>query len=173
MSFAMIRDGTSNTLAVSEQLVGLGRANMVKGGMATIVWPSGTTYTSAVNCLARIDPTDARRFTGGAATYRGLLWSYGYGHYAGVSTVLAPNKLNCLTDTATAYWGIFPPSSGHPGGVNGMMCDGSVRFFSESIDTGASATANEVNPQPSNAASPFGVWGAIGSRVGGEPVAIP
>ncbi len=171
ISFAGIRDGTSNTLAVSEQLVGVPRANMVKGGMANAVWPTSAWGQNAAPCLARIDPTNAQRFTGSAATYRGTKWAYGYGHYAGISTVLAPNMLNCLCDTAVGYWGIYPPSSEHPGGVNGAMCDGSVRFFSETIDTG-SATATEV-ARPSMAASPYGVWGALGSRAGGEAVAAP
>jgi len=179
LPLAAIIDGTSNTLAVSEQLIGLQKTKVVggvtygivRGGMATVVW-STNAYTSPANCYARIDPADSTRFTGGVATYRGTKWAYGYGHYSGVCTVMPPNKLNCLMDTATGYWGIFPPSSEHPGGVNGVMCDGSVRFFSETIDTG-SQSAMESNNPPVTVASPYGVWGAIGSRAGSESVALP
>jgi hypothetical protein len=44
------------------------------------------------------------------------------------------------------------------------MGDGAVRFISENINAGTqSAVANNVSGQ-----SPFGVWGALGSRMGGE-----
>lgn len=56
-------------------------------------------------------------------------------------------------------------------GVNGLMADGSVHFFSETIDTGNLVTdapaSNSSNP------SPFGVWGRLGSKSGGEPVQVP
>jgi hypothetical protein len=52
------------------------------------------------------------------------------------------------------------------------MADGSVQFISQSIDTG-----NQTIVQQSNAAgmalyggpSNYGVWGALGTRNGGEP----
>jgi hypothetical protein len=49
--------------------------------------------------------------------------------------------------------------------VNVLFVDGSVRFVSESIDTGNMA----VKPILGNA-SPYGVWGALGTRGGGEVI---
>jgi hypothetical protein len=51
------------------------------------------------------------------------------------------------------------------------MADGSVRFVSSNIDTG-----NLAVPAPaatSGVPSPFGVWGALGSKAGGETVSVP
>jgi hypothetical protein len=44
------------------------------------------------------------------------------------------------------------------------MADGAVRFISENIDTGNLA-APDVR---GNGPSPYGVWGALGTRQGGE-----
>lgn len=48
------------------------------------------------------------------------------------------------------------------------MGDGSVRFISQSIDTGNLAV---VAPAANGGgASPYGVWGALGSARGGETI---
>ena len=63
--------------------------------------------------------------------------------------------------------GIYPPNSYHTGGVNAVMVDGSVHFISENIDTG-----NLTLPMPEAVTwgnpSPYGVWGAMGTAIGGE-----
>ena len=56
-------------------------------------------------------------------------------------------------------------NSYHPGGVNVLRADGSVSFISETIDTGNLAAASVTN-----GASPYGLWGALGSKNGGEVV---
>jgi len=58
-----------------------------------------------------------------------------------------------------------PPASRHPGGVNCLLADGSVRFISDTIDTG-----NLMVQQPDDGASMYGVWGALGSKAGGETI---
>ena len=49
--------------------------------------------------------------------------------------------------------------------MQAALHDGSVRFISETIDTG-----NLSVPQPDAGASKYGVWGALGSKAGGETV---
>ena len=56
---------------------------------------------------------------------------------------------------------LMSATSGHPGGVNGLLFDGSGRFFSETIDTG-SLTVKFEGPNAVGE-SPYGVWGAMGS----------
>jgi hypothetical protein len=66
-------------------------------------------------------------------------------------------------------------SSYHPGGGHVLIADGSVHFISETIDAG-DITAGEISgqtDQPSGGRSPYGVWGALGSRSGGEASKIP
>jgi len=51
------------------------------------------------------------------------------------------------------------------------VADGSCRFISDTIDTG-DLTQPEPRQQPAGftGQSPYGVWGAMGSKMGGETV---
>jgi prepilin-type processing-associated H-X9-DG protein len=83
---------------------------------------------------------------------------------SGFNTILPPNSIGATN--YSSEWGsehILPPDSRHPGGVNAMMADGSVRFVSETIEAGNPASAGVTQ-----GLSPFGVWGAMGSKAGGE-----
>ena len=51
----------------------------------------------------------------------------------------------------------------HTGGVSVLMGDGSARFISENIDVG-NQSVGDIRTGP----SPYGVWGALGSMVGGR-----
>jgi len=66
---------------------------------------------------------------------------------------------------ADNHWlgGMYTPSSRHVGGVQAVLADGSVRFISENINAGNQA-ASEVTSGP----SPYGIWGALGTKDGSE-----
>ena len=65
--------------------------------------------------------------------------------------------------------GCVAASSYHSDGVNVAMSDGAVRFVSSTIDVG-NLSAPSVSPLNDNAGSesPYGVWGAMGTRAGKE-----
>jgi prepilin-type processing-associated H-X9-DG protein len=100
--------------------------------------------------------------------WAGLSWSHGGSGRTQVNTILPPNGPSCSQTTNDASRALVPPTSYHPGGVMAMMCDGSVRFVSETINTGVLS-----NPSVSAGPSPYGVWGAMGSKDGGEAVVLP
>jgi len=87
------------------------------------------------------------------------------------NTIIPPNGPSCTEhDGGEQNWGIYPPQSNHPGGVNVGFIDGSVRFIPDSIDTNGLNAANGGGGGAATWTGPsvFGVWGALGSIAGGE-----
>jgi prepilin-type processing-associated H-X9-DG protein len=100
---------------------------------------------------------------------RGIQWTDAPADLCMFNTVMPPNSPACAE---SGEWGdhdivVLPPNSAHPGGVNGSMCDGAVRWFSDNINTG-----NVGLPQSRDAPSVYGVWGAIGSVSGGDAATL-
>jgi len=174
-SFATITDGSSNTAAFSERVVGNTGQRYIKGNIA---YGAGMTTNGSVAspgaCL-NTRGSDGRSYNtgvkvnaldGGGSEYAsGRRWPDGRPFYTGFTTALPPNAPSCgHADGSDNTWGVFSATSQHPGGVNVALVDGSVRFVSETVDSG-NPSATEVPSGP----SPFGLWGALGSINGGEP----
>jgi prepilin-type processing-associated H-X9-DG protein len=66
-------------------------------------------------------------------------------------------------ENADGAGGVHSASSYHPGGVNVVMADGSARFVSQTINCGNLGVRSPVAGR-----SPYGVWGALGTREGRE-----
>ncbi len=165
VKIAEVTDGTSNTLIVGE------KANAVDTmdvrGLAANNVPGlnlnpATCFTKAVGGKY---PTTT---TVQSARPLGALWHTGLAPFIGFQTVLPPNSPSCENDNWGDNWGVSSASSYHTGGVNVGLCDGSVRFISNSIDTG-----NTSLPEVTGGLSPYGVWGALGTRGGGEVAQAP
>ena len=101
----------------------------------------------------------------------GRRWGDAHSIYTTFFAVMPPNSPTCSTNGET--WAMPTASSYHPGGVNVALCDGSVRFISETINAGDPNTVPpDLNGRPQDYSGPslWGVWGALGSARGGEPV---
>jgi prepilin-type processing-associated H-X9-DG protein len=153
-----VPDGASNTVAVSEHSIGE-NALTIRGGVAQSV---AGVQTNPSLCLAK---AANGYYVAGAnpAWWVGMRWMDGATWYASFNTVLPPNSPNCSVSTWDGDVGVSSVSSYHPGGVIAGMADGSVRMISESINCG-----NSTSPDVTAGSSPYGVWGAMGSRNGGE-----
>ncbi len=90
------------------------------------------------------------------------------------TTFYPPNMINRVAAAAGATQ-TYAASSFHPGGLNVLMGDASVRFIKETVQTwpydpvtGAPVGAVQTNGGWWVDVPPRGVWQALGSRAGGE-----
>jgi prepilin-type N-terminal cleavage/methylation domain-containing protein/prepilin-type processing-associated H-X9-DG protein len=172
-----ISDGTSNTIAFSERLkANFGITNVVANQIETVLG----TATSATNILnspiSCYNTANGRYFAAGQLVKGrfGSLWTDGQSERVCFNTILPPNKPSCTSDNnvnadsgANTFGLLIPASSRHTGGVNLAMVDGSVHFTSDAIDAG-----NLAAPASISGPSLYGVWGALGTKSGGETASI-
>ena len=171
-SIASCTDGTSNTLAFSE---GVGRPRSQLKGILLISTSLGSQSAGCASSVMNKGnySTDGVAFTGGGGvgwvdSYRAVMFGFGHCRYSGFNTILPPNFPSFEYGWEVQNgWGAFAPSSNHSGGVNAARVDGSVTFISDTIDTNGS-TATCVT----SGKSPFGVWGALGTKNGGETTSL-
>ena len=163
---ADIRDGTSNSIALAEKSTGLQNGRSIRGNVAVVAGMGNPASPAA--CLATMGTHGEYDPAVPVTSYQRLSasrWAEGRVFFSGINTVLPPNAPTCADSDSDATWGVYTVTSYHPGGANVSLADGSVRFISETIDAG-DPTATEVSSGP----SPFGIWGALGSIQGGEPI---
>jgi prepilin-type processing-associated H-X9-DG protein len=171
VDMAGIPDGTSNTLLISEGVVtplSTPINNRAKYGIAMAV-----TSRKPSDCKAKLQ-ADGTILDPATKGYGGG-WRWGQGRpcMTHFFTVMPPNTLNCSyngTGGNTDDYTLANAASYHTGGVNAAMGDGSVRFISDTINVGDSAGFATATANDATGPSFYGVWGALGTRFGGEVV---
>jgi prepilin-type N-terminal cleavage/methylation domain-containing protein len=158
---AVVTDGTSNTVALSEKVTG-NRALRSVLGLAT--FPMTDLDSNAAQCLATA--TNGLYNAGRSLSdwNMGGIWAFGHPNWAGFSTILPPNSPSCYErngSNPSNSVGVFSVSSLHAAGVVITMADGSVRSITKNIDCGNYGVAPNRN---------YGVWGALGTIAGGEAI---
>ena len=192
-----IQDGTSNTIAILERVIGPSGSNAnlatsaprtmvaltVQSGDTTITTPAlpTTDRDAAIALFPTVDP-DACKATASGRNYSSTItlanlatnqmhrWGDGTPAFTVVGTIMPPNSPGCRTGNDNTYH-LLGPTSRHSGGVNGALADGSVRFITDSISAKNDGVTFPVEI-PRSGRSIFGVWGALGSIAGGESAAL-
>jgi prepilin-type N-terminal cleavage/methylation domain-containing protein/prepilin-type processing-associated H-X9-DG protein len=165
-------DGTSNTVAFAEWLVGNGQGSSgsrYRGNMEMADGSSNTWSTNALTNLPAIQTAlqlCATKFSSEPATsaatisdYKGWRWSLGAIGFASFNTVQTPSDNSvpvggCQSGSTNEAWAngawSMGAASAHPGGANVLFCDGSAKFIKSSI--------GRVT------------WMSLGTRNGGEVI---
>lgn len=153
-SSADFPDGLSMTVGVSERI----RGNWIKG-----VWSPGDYLvlknTNQLTINSAVSMCESATLNDPIETRSGESWFVSGYHFTDYNHCATPNSSihDCSANNfhenfhwRTLHTGVFTARSYHPGGVNAMMMDGSVRFIRDGIN--------------------LSVWRALGTRNGGEVI---
>ncbi len=164
-SIADVIDGTSNTIAYAEALCGSasisgpnkanGTGNSGSSLAANALDVSAVGIAALTTDLQACTNTFKTAFT---ADDRGYRWGAGMMGYSLFNTVMLPNgggqyqwnscRVDCCVQSQAAHY--LPATSSHPGGVNTLMADGSVKFIKNTIT--------------------YQTWWALGTKSNGEVI---
>lgn len=143
VGFSDVLDGTSSTAMMSERCLGDGSNGI--STRHTDTFQPGVYPADANEALTMCRATNTADLTKQGKSNGGVSWLSPDHTTTYYYHVLPPNDLSCM----------YPPqristtaNSRHVGGVHTLLCDGAVRFTSDSID--------------------INVWRALGTRKGGE-----
>ncbi len=190
--FRDILDGLANTVAMGEIITDLGDRD--KRSEISILngenwnWDGGpqsdtSTAYSPLHCVDgnQINPESPNFWCdsdpgcsnppnrGTGTNARGMNWSLAFAPSSQVHTIRPPNAESCGMGWYDGP-GSLPPSSRHQGGAHILMGDGAVIFITDSIEAGDQrAPTRSLNSKPGKP-SPYGLWGAMGSRGAKETI---
>jgi prepilin-type N-terminal cleavage/methylation domain-containing protein/prepilin-type processing-associated H-X9-DG protein len=156
-------DGSSNTIAFSEGLVGGASSTLAYRGTA-VLSVGGTTdqmldawSNQAAISAGLLKCSGNYQKSSGLNNARGIFWEVGAVGMTLFNTIVPPNSVQYRWSACRSTGGGWPDqatysnaSSNHPGGANTLMADGSVKFMKDSI---AQRT-----------------WWSLGTRANGEVV---
>jgi prepilin-type processing-associated H-X9-DG protein len=154
---ADFRDGLSNTVGVSERLQGGWVKDAFKRDGDYLLVPGG--FSLAHDADQAVAACAAAPIDGSKDTRAGESWALSGFHFSDYNHCAPPNPVSsdCALDqnkedlhNRTLHAGVFSASSRHPGGVNVLLMDGSVRFVTNGID--------------------LFTWRALSTRSGGEVI---
>jgi prepilin-type N-terminal cleavage/methylation domain-containing protein/prepilin-type processing-associated H-X9-DG protein len=142
-TFAAITDGLSNTTFFSERVLADGN-NAIVSPIADVFF-SPAAPTTPAQAIQACQAVDIWNLANQFPLFMGAPWLNGQHIFLHVTP---PDTRSC--GFFTALRAVMPPSSHHPGGVNVLFGDGSVKFVKDSVN--------------------LATWQALGTRAGGEVI---
>jgi prepilin-type N-terminal cleavage/methylation domain-containing protein/prepilin-type processing-associated H-X9-DG protein len=138
-SFRDITDGSSNTLMMSESLLGSHEDTtgpVPVDSQRQLSWVSGFRFNSSAAGYPGVVNPDLAAIAATCTSWSGSRcagWIIGRQMFTLFTAYVPPNSP--IPDLAgQMHTGFFAARSNHPGGVNGLLADGSVRFFGNTVD---------------------------------------
>lgn len=182
LGFRDILDGTANTIMLGEIATDLGdrdkRTMPSQHGSAgwspnlrdNPTWcETVQNYVNPARPQFWLDTTPIA----GATQGRGYRWADYDPKMTMFFTILPPNRETCGPHNGGNYF-MGTTSSRHQGGTHVLMADGAVKFITDSIEAGNSRAGMVYNtttgPQSAGSQSPYGLWGALGTRATKEVI---
>ncbi len=145
-TIASVTDGTSNTAALSERVIG--DFSSAISTPKTDNYGPGTSPAGFVDAIAGCNALNVTNLSYQNLNVDGAPWAFASNCETIYRHATVPNSRSCMYP---ANWRILlSASSNHPGGVNATFADGSVRFVKDSIS--------------------LVTWQALGTRNGGEVI---
>jgi prepilin-type N-terminal cleavage/methylation domain-containing protein/prepilin-type processing-associated H-X9-DG protein len=160
-----VTDGTSNTIAFAECLVGnqtlvvgqkrIGMVSVTGVNSAALLLDSWSNVNGTIANVAACDKAWNSRSGFSLDKQRGENWAHGCNDMTLFNTIVTPNAnqdtwTNCSSSSSGALSNYTNSDSWHPGGVNVCMSDGSVKFIKDSISRN--------------------IWWALGTKSNGEVI---
>ncbi|WP_442506435.1 DUF1559 domain-containing protein [Novipirellula sp. SH528] len=186
--FRDVLDGLSNTVAMGEIVSDLGDRDKRSSYSSHPSGPASNVENNPSWCVDVANEIDPQRpqfwcpQTGGVGCTappslvsngvdsRGMKWAAALrSGISDVYTVRPPNSELCIGQWADNA-GNFSPSSRHQGGVHVLMGDGAVKFITDSIESGNQTAPMIWNNNNPGSKSPYGLWGALGTRASKEVI---
>jgi prepilin-type N-terminal cleavage/methylation domain-containing protein/prepilin-type processing-associated H-X9-DG protein len=145
-NIATVTDGLSNTVAFAESTVGNPNAVLGKINIGIVSIPAAGAAAQFYDASANQAATNAgltgcstawQTLQGTVDNQRGKTWFHGSIAFTMIQTVAPPNSVNwtyCSATTSGSASTFSEADSYHPGGVNVLLGDGSVRFIKSTIN---------------------------------------
>ncbi len=164
-------DGTSNSIGIAEIGTSSDRAVIAQYAINQ----SSSVLDDPSECFKLVENSQGiqRKLRSDLALGtpgRGGSWADGAAGSGIVNTVLPPNSPSCSVGEQQSGDGIYSAGSNHAGVIHVALMDGSTHTIDDKIDAGdpTQSVLNDQQMSAGSVASPYGVWGALGSINGGE-----
>lgn len=169
--FSDMTDGLANTIAMCE--IGTPVDSSVQGQFA--IGQSASILDNPDSCRQIVLDAERPNFYAQDVQLseigRGGCWADGAAGFGLANTILPPRSPSVAVGGAEAVDGIYSTGSYHQGGAHVLMADGATVFITDSIEAGdATHPTLAVSLGDEKIASPYGLWGALGTANGAEEI---
>jgi prepilin-type N-terminal cleavage/methylation domain-containing protein len=147
VTYAQVTDGLSQTVAVSEILIGDGSGHRLRHNFYTLLCDPSPEGLDVVATACQEGQWQSYNGQPLGITTRGRPWLHGEVSVTMYNHVLGPNQPSCFNGGLTQE-GVYSAASLHPGGVLALYGDGHIDFVAQQIDLAVWRSLGSMNGMP-------------------------